>query len=125
MFARAGLRNRRAEELMAVTTSLRQWRVPREDPTRTLAVVGAERRIGLPPHADFDAVLAATGLGQRPEPWALDRRAVHGITRDVFHVTDWGRAPHRLPRLLAEYLRLWVPAWTENRIEERLLGPGR
>jgi hypothetical protein len=119
-FARAGLRNAAAEELMAATTSLRQWRVARDDHTRTLAVISAERRIGLPPHADFDAVLAMTGLGQRPEPWALDRRAVYGITHDVFHVTDWGRAPHRLPRLLADYLRLWVPAWTENWLAEEL-----
>lgn len=121
-FARAGLRNRGAERLMAVTTSLRQWRVPRADPTRTLAVLNAERRIGLPPHADFDAVLAVTGLGQRTEPWALDARAVHGIAHDVFQVTDWGRAPHRLPRLFAAYLRLWVPAWNETCCEQQLWG---
>jgi hypothetical protein len=120
VFARAGLRHPGAEELIAATTSLRQWRVARADHTRTLAVLNAERRIGLPPHADFDAVLAMTGLGQRPEPWALDLRAVYGITHDVFHLTDWGRAPHRLSRLHADYLRLWVPAWTGNWLEEQV-----
>ncbi|WP_333770565.1 DUF6895 family protein [Streptomyces sp. IBSBF 2435] len=120
VFARAGLRHPGAEELIGATTSLRRWRVPREDPTRTLNVLNAERRIGLPPHTDFDAVLASTGLGQRPEPWALDRKAAYGITHDVFHTTDWGRTPGRLPGPQAEYLRLWLPAWTETWSEERL-----
>jgi hypothetical protein len=106
--------------LMSATTSLRQWRVARADHTRTLGVLNAERRIGLPPHAEFDAVLAMTGLGQRPEPWALDLRAVYGITHDVFHLTDWGRAPYRLSRLHADYLRLWVPAWTDTWLEEQV-----
>ncbi|MFG1809591.1 DUF6895 family protein [Streptomyces sp. NPDC049040] len=120
VFARAGLRHPGAEELIGATTALRRWRVPREDHTRTLNVLNAERRIGLPPHADFDAVFARTGLGRCPEPWALDRRAAYGITHDVFHVTDWGRTPGRLPAPQADYLRLWLPAWTETWAEERL-----
>ncbi|NUS16485.1 MAG: hypothetical protein HOY69_34660 [Streptomyces sp.] len=120
VFARAGLRHPGAEELIGATTALRRWRVPREDATRTLGVLNAERRIGLPPHADFDGVLARTGLGARPEPWALDRRTAYGITHDVFHATDWGRAAGRLPAPLAEYLRLWLPAWTVTWSEERL-----
>jgi hypothetical protein len=118
VFARAGLRHPGAEELISVTTSLRCWRVARDDRTRTLGVLNAERRIGLAPHADFAAVLADTGL--RPEPWALDRRAAYGITHDVFHVTDWGRTPGRLPGPLARYLALWLPAWTGTWTEERL-----
>ncbi|WUH95829.1 hypothetical protein OG900_19100 [Streptomyces sp. NBC_00433] len=120
VFARAGLRHPGVEDLVGATTSLRRWRVAREDHTRTLNVLNAERRIGLPPHADFGAVLAHTGLGLRPEPWALDRKAAYGITHDVFHATDWGRAPGRLPAPLAGYLRLWLPAWTESWAEERL-----
>jgi len=120
VFARAGLHHSGTEELLAVTTSLRHWRVAREDHTRTLGVLNAEHRIGLTPHADFDAVLALTGLGRCAEPWALDRHGVYGITHDVFHVTDWGRAPHRMPTPLAEYLRLWTPAWTETWLEEKL-----
>lgn len=120
IFARAGLRNASVEDLVSTTTRLRCWRVAREDHTRTLAVLNAERRIGLPPHTDFDAVLTKTGLGSRPEPWALDRRAVYGITHDVFHLTDWGRACHRMPAALADYLRLWVPAWLECWLDEQL-----
>lgn len=120
VFAQAGLRHPGAEELIGATTALRGWRVAREDHTRTLGVLNAERRIGLPPHADAGAVLACTGLGRCPEPWALDRKAAYGITHDVFHVTDWGRAPGRLAARLAEYLRLWLPAWTGTWSEEGL-----
>ncbi len=119
VFARAGLRHPAAEELMAATTGLRLWQLARADHTRTLNVLNAERRVGVPEHAEFAAVLARTGLGARPEPWALDLRTAYGVTHDVFHVTDWGRAPHRMPRLLADYLRLWLPAWTVNWAEER------
>ncbi|WP_329362729.1 DUF6895 family protein [Streptomyces sp. NBC_00669] len=119
VFARAGLRNPAAEELMAATTGLRLWQLAREDHTRTLNVLNAERRIGLPPHADFAAVLARTGLGCRPEPWALDLRTAYGVTHDVYHVTDWGRAPHRMAEPVAGYLRLWLPAWTTSWLEER------
>lgn len=120
VFARAGLRNARAEELIATTTRLRQWRVARSDHTRTLGVLNAERRIGLPPHADFARVLALTGLGRRVEPWALDRPAAYGLTHDVFHLTDWGRAPRRMPPEAADYLRLWLPAWLETWLDEQL-----
>ncbi|SEG77037.1 hypothetical protein SAMN05216223_110164 [Actinacidiphila yanglinensis] len=119
VFARAGLRNPAVEELLAATTGLRLWQVAREDHTRTLNVLNAERRIGLPPHADFAEVLAMTGLGRRPEPWALDRRTAYGLTHDVFHVTDWGRVPGLMPEPLAGYLRLWLPAWTASWLEER------
>jgi hypothetical protein len=120
VFARAGLRHPGAEELIAATTALRRWRVEREDHTRTLGVLNAERRIGLPPHADFADVLARTGLGMLPEPWALDRTGAYGITHDVFHTADWGRAKDRLPAEQAAYLRLWLPAWTQTWSEERL-----
>lgn len=119
VFARAGLRHPGADRLLRVTTGLRGWRVARDDPTRTLAVLGAERRIGLrPPHADFGAVLEETGLGRRTEPWAVDRKAAYGITHDVLHLTDWGRRP--LPSADAGYLRLWVPAWAECWMDEQL-----
>jgi hypothetical protein len=120
VFAAGGLRNARAEELMRVTTGLRSWRVARGDHTRTLGVLHAVRRVGLPAYSDDRAVLALTGLGSRAEPWALDRTAAYGITHDVFHLTDFGRAARSLPPDLAEYLRLWVPAWLENWADERL-----
>ncbi|MFE6740250.1 DUF6895 family protein [Streptomyces tubercidicus] len=120
VFAQAGLRHAEADALTRTTTRLRGWRVAREDHTRTLGVLNAERRIGLRRHADFGAVLALTGLGRLPEPWALDRKAAYGITHDVFHLTDWGRNRQRLSPELADYLRLWVPSWLENWLEEQL-----
>lgn len=120
VFAQAGLRDPGVEELVRTTTGLRGWRVAREDHTRTLGVLNAERRIGLRHHADFDAVLAMTGLGRAVEPWTLDRRAAYGVTHDVFHLTDWGRARQRMPVASAEYLRLWIPSWLENWLEEEL-----
>ncbi|AJT68931.1 hypothetical protein T261_7333 [Streptomyces lydicus] len=119
-FARAGRRNAAVEELLSTTSRLRGWRVARDDHTRTLGVLNAERRIGLPQHADFDAVLGHTVLGRLPEPWALDRRAAYGVTHDVFHLTDWGRTPQRLTPELAGYLRLWLPSWLESWLEEQL-----
>lgn len=120
VFAQAGLRHAEVDDLLRTTTRLRGWQVDREDHTRTLSVLNAERRIGLRQHADFASVLALTGLGRQPEPWALDRKAVYGVTHDVFHVTDWGRDRRRMPPELAGYLRLWLPSWLENWLEEEL-----
>ncbi|MGP3986426.1 DUF6895 family protein [Streptomyces sp. 3N207] len=120
VFARAGLRNAVVDELLRTTTGLRGWRVEREDHTRTLSVLNAEARIGLPLHADFGAVLAHTGLGRLPEPWLLECRTAYGLTHDVFHLTDWGRDRARLSPATAEYLRLWLPAWAESWLEEQL-----
>ncbi|TJZ58900.1 hypothetical protein FCH28_01715 [Streptomyces piniterrae] len=119
-FAQAGRRHAGVEELVRATTRLRSWRVARDDHTRTLGVLNAERRIGLAPHTDFDAELAQTGLGRLPEPWALDRKAAYGVTHDVFHLTEWGRARRRLSPEHAGYLRLWLPAWLENWLAEQL-----
>ncbi|MEW1658617.1 MULTISPECIES: DUF6895 family protein [unclassified Streptomyces] len=119
-FAQAGLRHPAVEELVLTTTGLRGWRVAREDHTRTLGVLNAERRIGLAQHAAFDAEFALSGLGLLPEPWALDRKAAYGLTHDVFHLTDWGRNRRRLSPEAAGYLRLWLPSWLENWLEEQL-----
>ncbi|MEU9113201.1 hypothetical protein AB0D04_15810 [Streptomyces sp. NPDC048483] len=120
VFAQAGLRNPAVDALLSATTRLRGWRVAREDHTRTLGVLNAERRIGLRQHADFDVVLGHTGLGRLPEPWTLDRKAAYGVTHDVFHLTEWGRRPQRLSAELAGYLRLWLPSWLESWAEEQL-----
>ncbi len=95
-FARAGLRDAAVDELVRTTTGLRGWQLAREDHTRTLAVLNAEARIGVPHHTDFAGALAHTWLGRLPEPWFLECRTAYGLTHDVFHLTDWGRAPSRL-----------------------------
>ncbi|MFJ4717398.1 DUF6895 family protein [Streptomyces sp. NPDC088785] len=119
VFARSGLRHRAVEELAATTTRLRGWQIAREDHTRTLGILNAERRIGLPPHTCRDTVFAHTGLGIQPEPWAVDRLTAYGITHDVFHLTDWGRDRPALPPAAATYLRPWAPAWARIWLEEQ------
>lgn len=120
VFAYAGLHNTAVEAILPTTTGLRSWRVAREDHTRTLSVLDAERRTGLRQHADFDTVLGLTTLGLMAEPWALDREAVYGVTHDVFHLTEWGRERRRMPAALADYLRLWLPSWLDSWLEEEL-----
>ncbi|WP_075736831.1 DUF6895 family protein [Streptomyces acidiscabies] len=118
VFAQAGLRHPAADELTAVSGRLRSRAVALDTPTRTLGVLMAERRIGLAPHADPAADLACTWLGVRPEPWALDLRTAYGLTHDVFHVTDWGADRTALDPEAADYLRLWLPAWLDDRLAQ-------
>ncbi|MET8978291.1 hypothetical protein ABZX85_22015 [Streptomyces sp. NPDC004539] len=118
VFAQAGLRHPVTDELIAATTRLRARRIARDTPTRTLGLLIAERRTGVTPHTDPAAELARTWLGERPEPWALDRRTAYGLTHDVFHVTDWGADPTGLDREAADYLRLWLPAWLDGWLAE-------
>lgn len=35
----------------------------------------------------------------------------------VFHITDWGNAPHRMPDDVAGYLGTWLPAWIDGCFE--------
>ncbi|WP_416970935.1 DUF6895 family protein [Streptomyces sp. 4F14] len=118
VFAQAGLRHRATDELTAATAPLRSRTVALDTPTRTLGVLMAERRIGLAPHTDPAAELARTWLGVRPEPWALDLRTAYGLTHDVFHVTDWGADRTALTPEAARYLRLWLPAWLDDRLAQ-------
>lgn len=59
-------------------------------------------------------MLGLTGLGQRPEPWALDRKAAYDITHTVFHLTNWGEHPSAVSPLIAGYLSLYLPAWIDD-----------
>ncbi|MFI6348649.1 DUF6895 family protein [Streptomyces sp. NPDC050560] len=119
-FAQGGVRHPEVDAVLATTTALRGWQVARGDHTRTLAVLAAERRLGLPQHADFATVFAHTALGSLPEPWTLDRHGAYGLTHDVFHLTDWGRDRTRMPPPLAAYLGMWLPCWLDAWFEEEL-----
>ncbi|HEY8984118.1 MAG TPA: hypothetical protein VIU15_31610 [Streptomyces sp.] len=118
VFAQAGLRHPVTDELIGATARLRARRIARDTPTRTLGLLIAERRVGVVPHGDPAAELARTWLGERPEPWALDRRTAYGLTHDVFHVTDWGADRTGLDAQAADYLRLWLPAWLDGWLAE-------
>ncbi|MBW1603751.1 hypothetical protein JJV70_16875 [Streptomyces sp. JJ66] len=119
-FTDAGFRHPGFEDFARVATATRGWRAGEREPTRTLAVLGAEHRLGLPPHRPPASVTAQTWLGGLPEPWAFERAAGYAATHHVFHVTGWGTDPGALPADTADYLTAWLPAWLGTCLEERL-----
>ncbi|MGP3972602.1 DUF6895 family protein [Streptomyces sp. 8N114] len=90
------------------------WRALEMPQSRRLGVLNAERRMGLSPSSDFSEAIAATWLGQRPEPWTVDLHIAYDITHTVFHITNWGEQPEHLPDQLAAYLELYLPAWAQD-----------
>lgn len=82
-------------------------------PNRRLAVANAARIVGLPATEDMGALAAATWLGARPEPWAVNWITAYAVTHTVFHLTDWGADPGGLPPELTDYVRTWLPVWID------------
>ncbi|WP_461028767.1 DUF6895 family protein, partial [Streptomyces sparsus] len=117
-FAGAGMRDRDFEQFAGAVCGTRSWRLTEQAPNRRLGILNAERRSGLPPHGPFGPALRRTWLGGLPEPWTFERTAGYHLTHAVFHVTDWGGAPHRLPADLGEYLRTWLPCWLDTCLED-------
>ncbi|MCZ7414904.1 MULTISPECIES: DUF6895 family protein [unclassified Streptomyces] len=117
-FAATGRRHRGFEAFARFGAGTRAWRSTECQPTRALAVLEAERRLGLGPHTDPGAATAATWLGGLPEPWAFETRAGYAATHHVFHVTRWGEAPELLSADVRHYLAAWLPAWTRSCLEE-------
>lgn len=113
-FAGAGLRNPRFEEFARVVARTRSWSVAEQDPTRRLGLRNAERRSGVPPHAEVPTLLRRTWLGGLPEPWTFERGVGYDLTHTVFHLTDWGNAPRLMPGDIAAYLHHWLPAWLDT-----------
>ncbi|WP_405820400.1 hypothetical protein OG705_12905 [Streptomyces sp. NBC_00838] len=116
-FAAAGLRHAGFEELAGTVRRTRGWERIEQEPNRRLGVLNSERRVGLPPYGEPSAALARTWLGGLPEPWTFERTAGYGLTHVVFHLTDWGNAPHRMPSRLGDYLATWLPAWLDTCLE--------
>lgn len=116
-FFRSGYRHERLDELLAHLSTLRAARVPEIVPNRVLAVVNAERQVGLPLREDLSELTARTWLGGTPEPWAIDFFTLYAVTHTVFHLTDWGAHPEELPDYLQTYLRAWLPVWVEVYLE--------
>ncbi|MGK4579978.1 DUF6895 family protein [Kitasatospora sp. HPMI-4] len=109
--AALGYRHHALDRLLAHLAATRAARTPEQTPGHRLAAAAAARRIGLPGHHDLDALTRGTWLGGVPEPWMLDGDNAHGVTRTVFHLTDWGADPAGLPAHLQRYLHQWLPAW--------------
>jgi hypothetical protein len=102
------------EDGIALARSTACWRAREMAPNRRLGLLNAERRIGLPPSGDFMEAFAATWLGRAPEPWTVQYHIAYDITHTVFHLTNWGEAPGRIPPDTARYLALYLPAWLED-----------
>jgi hypothetical protein len=120
-FAQAGLRHEGFEDFASFMAGTRSWSATEAEPTRLLAVLRAEERLGLRrASADGGAASAVrrTWLGGLPEPWAFERRSGYALTHHVFHVTDWGTDRAGLPSDLAGYLTHWLPAWLDSCLEE-------
>lgn len=113
-FAAADLRHAGFEELAATVCGTHGWARLEQEPNRRLGVLNSERRVGLPPFGEPSAALARTWLGGLPEPWTFERTAGYGLTHVVFHLTDWGNAPHRMPAELDTYLAAWLPPWLDT-----------
>jgi hypothetical protein len=116
-FAEAGLRHPGFEEYSRFITTTRAWRGTELDPTRVLAVLNAQHRLGIPLHQDPAEAAMRTWLGGLAEPWAFEVRAGYALTHYVFHVTNWGGSPEALPVWTRDYLTLWLPAWLDSCVE--------
>lgn len=120
-FAQAGLRNRAFEDFAGFMAGTRSWSATEAEPTRLLAVLRAEERLGLQralTGADAVTTVRRTWLGGVPEPWAFEGRSGYALTHHVFHVTDWGTDRAGLPPELGRYLTHWLPAWLDSCLEE-------
>ncbi|MFJ4964392.1 DUF6895 family protein [Streptomyces sp. NPDC088729] len=116
-FAAEGLRHEGFERLAHTLGATRSWAHIEQHPNRQLGLVNSERRVGTVAHADSGTVLSRTWLGGLAEPWMFEGPSGYALTHTVFHLTDWGGAPDRLPESLAAYLRTWLPAWTDGCLE--------
>lgn len=113
-FHELGHRHPGVEEGIGLSRSTACWRALEMPPNRRLGLLNAERRLGLPPSGDMAEALAATWLGRTPEPWTVQYYIAYDITHTVFHLTNWGETPDRIPPAVAEYLSLYLPAWLDD-----------
>ncbi|MFI1801145.1 DUF6895 family protein [Streptomyces sp. NPDC020379] len=114
IFYKLGHRHPGLEAAMRAGRRTLTWTAREMVPNRRLGVLNAERNLGLAPSADFDEAVARTWLGQLPEPWTVQRHIGYDITHGVFHLTNWGEFPERIPPEIADYLTCYLPAWMDD-----------
>ncbi|GAB2825982.1 DUF6895 family protein [Streptomyces daliensis] len=117
-FAGGGLRHAPAEDVARTVARTRSWALTEQQPNRRLGVLNSERRIGLPPHDSPREALRRTWLGGLPEPWTFECASGYTLTHVVFHLTDWGNAPHAVPPDIEDYLATWLPSWLDTCVED-------
>ncbi|MFG2141434.1 DUF6895 family protein [Streptomyces sp. NPDC048650] len=113
-FHELGHRHPALEAAVEVCRRTGTWTALEMVPNRRLGVLNAERKMKLAPSDDFDRAVAATWLGRLPEPWTVQYHIAYDLTHTVFHLTNWGEAPERLPAPVAEYLARYLPAWMDD-----------
>ena len=111
-FHELGHRHPGLESALEVCRLTTTWTALEMVPNRRLGVLNAERKLGLTPSADFGQAVERTWLGRLPEPWTVQLHIAYDLTHTVFHLTNWGEHPDRIPPALADYLALYLPAWT-------------
>ncbi|MEW1614686.1 MULTISPECIES: DUF6895 family protein [unclassified Streptomyces] len=116
-FAGYGLRHEGFEALARPLTGTRSWAHTEQQANRQLGLINSERRVGVVSHTDAGAVLSRTWLGGLSEPWTFEGPSGYALTHTVFHLTDWGRLPDRVPERTDAYLRTWLPAWADGCVE--------
>ncbi|MGW7226305.1 DUF6895 family protein [Streptomyces cyaneofuscatus] len=116
-FAGYGLRHEGFEALARPLTATRAWAHTEQHANRQLGLINSERRVGVLTHTDAGAVLSRTWLGGLAEPWTFEGPSGYALTHTVFHLTDWGRMPDRVPEKTDAYLRTWLPAWADGCLE--------
>jgi hypothetical protein len=114
VFHELGHRHPELEAAIGTARRTRTWAALEMFPNRRLGVLNAERKMGLSPSDDFDEALGRSWLGQLPEPWTVQLHIAYDITHSVFHLTNWGEFPERIPPRIAEYLSLYLPAWLDD-----------
>ncbi|MGW7068861.1 DUF6895 family protein [Streptomyces sp. NPDC054855] len=117
-FASAGLRHEGFEKAAATVTRTRSWQVTEQQPNRRLGILNSERHSGMRPHQGMEHALERTWLGGLPEPWMFEGDAGYTLTHVIFHLTDWGAAPHHVPPKVAAYLSQWLPPWLDTCLED-------
>lgn len=116
-FAGYGLRHEGFEALARPLTATRAWAHTEQHANRQLGLINSERRVGVVTHTDAGGVLSRTWLGGLSEPWTFEGPSGYALTHTVFHLTDWGRMPDRVPEKTDAYLRTWLPAWADGCLE--------
>ncbi|MFI0908284.1 DUF6895 family protein [Streptomyces sioyaensis] len=110
-FHELGHRHPGLEATLEICRRTATWATLEMVPNRRLGVLNAERKLGLPPSSDFDQAMARTWLGQLAEPWTVQLHIAYDLTHTVFHLTNWGEFPERIPPAVADYLTRYLPAW--------------
>ncbi len=116
-FADNGMRHPGVDSFAEGMARTRSWQSLEQLPNRRLGILNCERRTGFARRDAPWAALRRTWLGGLPEPWTFERASGYALTHTVFHLTDWGDAPQRVPPDITQYLLLWLPAWLDSCLE--------